>query len=191
MAQSAGVSPFCILPCFWISDLLAGWKSKAFIQSTFGIPWNVEMCQLFRGEDYPTVYGTNAIPKFHLGRLVAYCPTVKTSESFRNNFDLHFEWNKKKRIHLLALEQVIKSALTGTNTEEPSHNLTFWIPGLVMSLCALLCWSMVRSICVSLRPTNPWHQDQPRCLSQGHIQHLLSRNSTTQGWLIHLILGRI
>lgn len=54
------------------------------------------MCQLFRGEDYPAVYGTNTIPKFLLGRLVAYCPTVKTSESFRNNFDPHFkEWNKK------------------------------------------------------------------------------------------------
>lgn len=59
-------------------------------------PEYTEMCQLFRGEDYPAVYGTNTIPKFLLGRLVAYCPTVKTSESFRNNFDPHFkEWNKK------------------------------------------------------------------------------------------------
>jgi len=39
-----------------------------------------EMCQLFRGEDYPTVYGTNTIPKFLLGRSVAYCPTLNHSE---------------------------------------------------------------------------------------------------------------
>lgn len=51
-----------------------------------------EMCQLFRREDYPAVYGTNTIPKFLLGQLsglLAHC------ESFRNNFTLHFQESNK------------------------------------------------------------------------------------------------
>lgn len=57
---------------------------------------DTEMCQLFRGEDYPAVYGANTIPDFLVGHAVAYWPTAKTSESFRNHLAPGFkELNKK------------------------------------------------------------------------------------------------
>lgn len=83
-----------------------------------------EMCQLFRGEDYPTVYGTNTIPNFLVGHVAAYWPTAKTSESFRNHLAPGFkELNKKK--HVERLEQVIKCALT--HTSYSGTNLIIWI----------------------------------------------------------------
>lgn len=42
---------FCLYsPRFKRSDLFAGWKSKAFIQSTFGIPWNIQKCARYSEE---------------------------------------------------------------------------------------------------------------------------------------------
>lgn len=70
------------------------------------------MCQLFRGEDYPTVYGTNMIPKFPQWCLVAYCPTVKTSEFAQIISTLISKSGTKKHLQRLAIEQVIKCDLT-------------------------------------------------------------------------------
>lgn len=98
IAHSAGFPSCLYSPPFQSKWPLCRLKEQSRRTKYFWNPLEyTEMCRLFRGEDYPTVYGTNTIPKFFLGRLVAYCPTVKTSASFRNNFAPHLpEWNKKR-----------------------------------------------------------------------------------------------
>lgn len=118
-------SPFCIPP---ISNGVTSLRAER-AKPSFKVLRNpleyTEMCQLFRGEDYPTVYGTNTIPNFLVGHVVAYWPTAKTPESFRNHLAPGFkELNQKKHVERLALEQVIKCALTDTSYS--GTNLIIW-----------------------------------------------------------------
>lgn len=97
IAHSAG---FFVLSSFQKKWPLCRLKEQSLHTKYFQNPLEyTEMCQLFRGEDYPTVYGTNMIPKFPRWCLVAYCPTVKTSEFAQKLFRPSFQRVEQKSIY--------------------------------------------------------------------------------------------